>query len=159
MILTVTVSQNHSSSWTVMVKCMNQTTETKQSQGGWMVSGLVYTQQRERRKQLNQTDGRTEGEPQEKAKSRLSREEKVKSIKKLSGTGGLVWSLHSLILLPENGKMTRLEKRSPHLVLTKGSREKAELALNLICKVLIHLVFNAIPKKLQRRCKDFSFKH
>lgn len=44
----------------------------------------MYAKHQERIKQFNQTDGRTEGEPQEKAKNRLSREEKVKSIKKLS---------------------------------------------------------------------------
>lgn len=39
-----------------------------------------------------------------KSKIRLSREEKVKSIKKLSGTRGLVHSLHSLILVLQKKK-------------------------------------------------------
>jgi len=93
----------------------------------------VYTKHQERIKKLKQTDGRTEGEPQEKSRIRLSKEEKVKSIKKLSGTRGLVHGLEPLILLLHKKKLPQKKENwqdwkkgdHAHLILGKCSRGKA----------------------------------
>lgn len=70
----------------------------------------MYVKHQEKIKHFNQTDGTTEGTTGKKTKNRFSREEKVKSVKKLSGTRGLVHSLHRLILLLHKIKLPQEKK-------------------------------------------------